>query len=136
MNATTDQLRLLAIFHGVLAGLTLLGSLFPLLYVAMGAFVLRGGFPGPNPPPAFVGWFIAAFGLAFWAGVVGFAVMLGLAARFLSRARHWTYCLVTAALACAIFPFGTALGVFTILVLARPEVKAAFDAAPRLTTIP
>jgi len=128
MNDTDrDQLRLLAIFHGVLAGFTLLFSLFPLLYVGIGAFVLRGGMAGPHPPPEFLGWLFIAIGLAFWVGVVAFAIMLGLAARFLSRARHWTYCLVVAALACALFPFGTALGVFTIVVLVRPEVKAAFE---------
>jgi hypothetical protein len=123
-----DQLRLLAIFHGVLAGLTVLASLFPLLYVGLGAFFLRGELGGPNPPPPFVGWFMVAFGLAFWLGIVAFAVMLGVAARFLARARHWTYCVVTAGLACAFFPFGTALGVFTVVVLARPEVKATFEA--------
>ena len=122
-----DQLRLLAIFHGVLAGFTLLFSLFPLMYVAFGMFVLRGPFDGPHPPPAFVGWVMVGFGLAFWLAVVAFAVMLGVAARFLSRGRHWMFCMVTAGLACAFFPFGTALGVFAIVVLAKPEVKAAFE---------
>jgi hypothetical protein len=32
-----------------------------------------------------------------------------------------------AALCCAFFPFGTVLGVFTILVLVRPSVKALFE---------
>ena len=125
-----DPLRLLAVFHGVLAGLTVLCSAFPLLYVGLGVWFLRGGpggAAGAHPPPEFVGWFMLVLGLGFFVAVLAFAVMLGLAARFLSRARHWTYCLVVAALSCAFFPFGTALGVFTIVVLAKPEVRAAFE---------
>ena len=42
--------------------------------------------------------------------------------RFLSR-----ICIVMAALACLSMPFGTVLGVFTIIVLARPSVQALFS---------
>ena len=36
------------------------------------------------------------------------------------------FCLVIAALLCMITPFGTVLGVFTIIVLVRPSVKLLF----------
>ena len=39
---------------------------------------------------------------------------------------HYTFCFVMAALACAFFPFGTILGIFTIVVLVRPGVKEMF----------
>ena len=39
---------------------------------------------------------------------------------------NYTYCLVVDAIACTFVPFGTVLGVFTIIVLVRPSVKALF----------
>ena len=37
------------------------------------------------------------------------------------------FCFVIACLACMQMPLGTILGVFTIIVLARPSVKEMFD---------
>jgi hypothetical protein len=36
-------------------------------------------------------------------------------------------CFVVAAIECIFMPFGTVLGVFTIIVLSRPSVKALFQ---------
>ena len=49
-----------------------------------------------------------------------------LAGRYLSQQRHYTFCLVMAAVACMFMPFGTVLGVFTIIVLVRESVKELF----------
>jgi len=102
----------------------------------MGLAVISGRFPLPHgsrgaPPdfPPFLGWFLVAFGLAFCLGFLALATALILAGSFLRQRRRWTFCLVMAALSCAWFPFGTVLGVLTILVLARPEVKARFQAS-------
>jgi hypothetical protein len=129
---TASHVRLLAIFHYVLAGLAVVGSFLPGLYVAMGWALLSGtSFVGKNsnatPPPPQIGWIFIALGVALMAAALGFAVLVLMAGRFLSRTRHWTYCIVTAALSCALFPFGTILGVFTIVILVKPEVKAAFE---------
>ncbi len=51
MNQETEHLRLLAIFHYVVAGLAALFSLFPLIYTMIGAifvFVARRGTPKPG----------------------------------------------------------------------------------------
>jgi hypothetical protein len=55
------------------------------------------------------------------------AGFLAIAGRCLARARHWTFCVVMAAISCAFFPFGTVLGVFTIVALAKPEAKELFE---------
>lgn len=125
-----SQLTILSVFHWVLAGFTLLFTLFPLLYVAMGVFFLRGddfGGPHQTPPPPFLGWMMIAIGLAMAAGFVGYAVLVAVAGRFIARTRHWMFVVVVNALSCAFFPFGTVLGVFTIIVLSRPAVRAAFE---------
>ena len=78
-------------------------------------------------PLAFVGGLFTVFAGGFiLIGLIG-AVALALAGLFLSRRTRYTYCLVVAGLACMFMPFGTVLGVFTIIVLVRPSVKAMFE---------
>ncbi|HET9552527.1 MAG TPA: hypothetical protein VFP50_06120 [Anaeromyxobacteraceae bacterium] len=127
MGAPRDDLRILAIFHWVLAGLAAVGTAIPLLYVGMGVFFLHGKFDGQAPPPEFVGWFMIVFGAAFATMALGYAALVAYAGRCLARTRHWTFVVVVAGLSCAFFPFGTVLGVFTIVVLSKPEVKALFQ---------
>jgi hypothetical protein len=136
MEPWRDQVRLVGLFHFVVAGLCALFSLFPAIYVVFGAWMLRGELPGAKgdgPPPELFGWIMIAIGSVLMLLGLGFSALLALAGRFLLTRRHWTFCLVMAAIACAVFPFGTVLGVFTILVLAKPEVKVAFGAAPLAT---
>jgi hypothetical protein len=46
----------------------------------------------------------------------------------LSHRKRYTFCLVVAGLEAVLcMPFGTILGVFTIIVLLRPGVKTLFD---------
>jgi hypothetical protein len=127
-----EHLKLLAIFHYVLAALTFIGGSFPIIHVITGWMMVSGRIPmapasGGGPPPEQIGWLFIAMGgvfiLLFWT----VAVMLFLAGRFLSARRNRTFCFVIACLSCAGFPLGTALGVFTILVLQRPSVRALFD---------
>ena len=52
-----------------------------------------------------------------------------LAGWWLAKRKHYWFCFVVACLACAFSPLGTVLGVFTIIVLLRPSVKALFEGA-------
>jgi hypothetical protein len=128
-----EHLKLLSVFHYVLAGLTALGGFFPLMYVAMGAMMVSGAFSGGGsagaPPEAF-GWFFVVIGALFSLLLWAFAVTLFLTARALAARRNRIFCLVIAAISCAGFPLGTALGVFTILVLQRPSIRHLFDGPP------
>jgi hypothetical protein len=44
----------------------------------------------------------------------------------MAHRKHYTFCLVMAGVECLFMPFGTVLGVFTILVLNRQTVKELF----------
>jgi hypothetical protein len=55
------------------------------------------------------------------------AVCIALAGRSLAQRKRYTFCLALAGIQCAFTPFGTVLGVFTIIVLIRPSVKALFQ---------
>ena len=73
------------------------------------------------------GWFFIVFALGWIVCGVTFAFCLALAGLFLARRQRYVYCLVMAALACMLMPFGTILGVFTIIVLMRESVREMFD---------
>jgi hypothetical protein len=129
MNEDQQQLHLLGIFWYVFGALAGLCSCLPLVHVGMGIAMLTGNFPHrpdqPFPEKAFGGLiivFASAFILLGWA----FSACMIVTARFLHRHKHYTFCLVLAALLCMQAPFGTVLGVFTILVLARPSVQEIF----------
>jgi hypothetical protein len=126
-----EHLRLLSIFHYVVGGLMALFACFPLIHIAMGAMLLLNpdAFNKGQAPPfpaQTVGFMFVVIGsvivLAGWLA----AVLIFIAGRFLSRRKHHTFCVVIAGLSCVFFPFGTALGVFSLIVLLRPSVKEMF----------
>jgi hypothetical protein len=64
-------------------------------------------------------------------GLFGVAMLLGAAAEFwvgrcLARREGHTFCLVVSGFDCLSVPFGTLLGVASLIVLERPTVKALF----------
>jgi hypothetical protein len=131
MDRDTEQLNLLAIFHYVVGGLAALFSFFPLFYSVIGGFLLyAAGHPGANnqePPPAFLGWMFIVLGAVFFLAGVTMAICILIAARCLSRRKGYSFALVIACIECLFIPFGTILGVFTIVALSRESVKALFD---------
>jgi len=134
MNEDTEHLRLLAIFHYVVGGLAALFSLFPLLYMAVGGifiFAARHGTPKPGEelPPEFLGWIFIALGSVLFLLGIAMAICISIAGRCLSRRKCYTFALVMACVECLFIPFGTILGVFTIVTLSRESVKALFATA-------
>src|SRR6266545_3002302 len=107
MNDDAQNLRYLAIGHYICAAIAALFACIPLIHFSIGLiFLLKP--PAPQDGEQF-------------------AALIFVAGRFLAARRRHTFCIVVAALCCAFFPLGTALGVFTILVLMRPTVKAMFQ---------
>jgi hypothetical protein len=132
MDGDTDQLNLLAIFHYVVAGLGALFSFFPLLYTAVGVifiFAARHGTakPGEELPPEFLGWIFAVMGLVLFVIGITMAICILIAGRCLSRRNGYSFALVIACVECLFVPFGTILGVFTIVALSRESVEALFQ---------
>lgn len=131
MNQDQEQLKLLSIFHYIVGGIIVLFSCFPVLHVIFGIVMILA--PGKmqsngSPPPAVLGWMFALVGGAFmlvgW-GIGGCVIAAG---RFLAGHRRYMFCLVVAGIECLFMPFGTVLGVFTIIVLMRESVKSLFGA--------
>src|SRR5258708_5821532 len=127
MDKDAEHLRLLTIFHYVLAGLTACFSCFFILHMVMGLLMIKSPanfFGHGQTPPAFVGWFFFLMGSCAILFGWTFSGLLAYAGFCLSRRKHLLFCTVIAAISCLFMPFGTVLGVFTIIVLQRPGVRA------------
>ena len=134
MNQDTEHLRLLAIFHYIVAGLAAVFSFFPLLYTTIGGifiFAARHGTPKPGEelPPEFLGWIFLVLGLFLFLLGIAMAICVSIAGRCLSRRKCYSFALVIACIECLFIPFGTILGVFTIIALSRESVKRLFFTA-------
>jgi len=130
MSQDEEHLRLLSIFHYVVGGLGALVSFFALIYTAAGWFMLYAAAHPQKihgePPSAFAGWLFIILGAVFFLGGETVATCIILSGRFLARRRRYWFVFVLACMECLFFPFGTILGVFTIVVLARRSVKELF----------
>ena len=126
-----EHLRLLRICYFIMGGTASFGLLFGGLYLVMGLFFAAsfGSMPNTgsaNAPPPFIGWLFAAIGGFIVVLAGGGATLCLLTGRALGRRQSRTLCFVTAGLCCLQIPFGTALGIFTFIVLGRPSVQALF----------
>lgn len=129
-----EHLKLLSVFHFVLGGLSVLGIGFVCLHY----FMMNMMFSNPkiwegqgsNPPPVEI---LEFFKIFVWFYLL-VAVMLALACIanilsgvFMLKRKNRIFSLVIAGLNCLQMPFGTALGVFTIVVLLRDSVQEAYE---------
>ena len=124
-----EHLRLLSIFHYVVAAITALFSLFPVIHLVIGIGLVTGRMEGADPNAKLAGWFFVAIACALIFCGLLLAGFIAYAGRCLSRRRRYTLCMVVAALSCMMMPFGTVLGVFTLIVLTRPSVRPLFGPA-------
>ena len=136
MSKDEEHIRLLSIFYYIVGGIAAVFALFPIIHLIMGTAMLLGCFDDKSGegPPAFMGYMFVIMSLAFMFAGWTFAILLIVAGRFLSKRKHYMFCLIMAAIGCIFMPFGTVLGVFTIIVLMQPSVKELFAAAKGVET--
>ncbi len=133
---TRDErhLKTLSVFYYAFAGLTIVFGCAGVLYLGFGVGLLFNTddlFAGdPNAPPPevmrIIGGFLAAIGVMAALYQFVTAVLLVLTARFIAKRRNRMFCLVVAGLSCLSVPLGTALGVYTFVILTRPEFIERF----------
>jgi hypothetical protein len=114
-----SHLRTLGICAYIYAGLEFLMSLVAILYMGIGLWLAL-----EQKEP--MGWMFFGVGLLLGLWVIAMTVLTILSARWMGQGKRWTFCLVIACIHCISFPFGLALGIFSILVLVRPSVKNWF----------
>jgi C4-dicarboxylate transporter len=141
-----EHLKALAIGHYVLAVLSLLtaaqavifGSLMAKavntfgsdLTTSLGDVTDATGMGSPVGDPvlmiAELETFATGLTTLFTVSAVITAIGFGLVGWKLRQKSWWTFCYLTGWGELLLFPFGTILGIFTIVVLSRPSVKALF----------
>lgn len=132
-NDDANQLDLLSIFHYIVGGITALFSCIPFFHVFMGIAMVSGHFFKDNKgdePPAFIGWLFIIMGIVFILLGWMLAASMIIAGRKLKLRKHRMYCLVVAGIECMLMPFGTILGVFTIIALNKDSIRNLFAPAP------
>jgi hypothetical protein len=130
-DSDREHLRILSVLQYVFAGIMAFTALIPIVHVTLGFLLIFNPEALPQPrngemPPAWFGWlFLGIGGMVMAASIIG-AIASFLNGRWLARRTHYGFCFAVSCLQCLQAPLGTALGVFTILVLNRPAVKAEF----------
>jgi hypothetical protein len=125
-----EHLRLLSIFHYVVGGLALLFACFPLIHVAIGSIFIYAAAnahsASGDAPPEVVGWIMVVFGLTFFILGIAFGGAVLWSGHCLAHRENYGFSFAMACVECIFLPFGTALGVFTLIVLSRESVKALY----------
>jgi hypothetical protein len=130
-----EHLRWLSIAHYIYGGFWLLIAL--LIVVVVGFFMIAGTGAAAESGELeqlgrTAGPFLGLIGVLIAVFVLAFPVATIIAGQYLTQRRNRTFCVVISALNCLSAPFGTVLGVFTIVVLARPSIRAMFDQTNRI----
>jgi heme/copper-type cytochrome/quinol oxidase subunit 2 len=125
--ANGEQLNLLSIFNFVMGGLNILGAFIMMAYTALFGFISnRLPHHGGEEAEVVFTIFTSVFGiLAFFLLTVG--VLLIISGFKLRKRTNRMFSLVMGVLTLPSFPFGTALGVFSIIVLSKPGVKEIYQ---------
>jgi hypothetical protein len=141
-----EHLSALSIGHFILAGVALLGGVPTLLIGVSGAKLMDEfgsdlsmvmgditGQAGTDPFGGSPDAMLQDFNTMIISVVVTMVLLAVLSAIHLAvvgvqirKRRWWTFCYLTGWGECLMFPFGTVLGIFTIIVLSRPSVKQLF----------
>ena len=82
--------------------------------------------PGEELPPEFLGWIFAVIGLVLFVIGIAMAICILIAGRSLALRKRHSFALAIACIECLFVPFGTILGVFTIIALSREPIQALF----------
>ena len=144
-NNDREHLKLIEIFHYVIAGLNGvgLGFLFlhymilhtvftnPQVLEQMRSQQVQQGQQMPFDPAQFFGLFVWIY--VFLGALLVVLTVLNVASGLCIRRRSARmFSLVVAGVNCVCFPFGTALGIFTFILLLRSTVAALYgETAPR-----
>jgi hypothetical protein len=128
-----EHLKLIAIFNYVMGGLTALTSCFAIIHIILGIGMIAGMSAADAGAGALVGYIFLAAGLAVLLLGWGMGGLMVYSGRMIQRRQKRTFSMVMAGLQCLSFPVGTALGVWSLIVLNRPSVKSIYNGQPDAT---
>ena len=130
MQEDCRHLKLLSLFHYVVGGLCALFSCMFLIHVGLGLTMLISPEmmtgEGGAPPPPFAGYMFTIIGGGFFLIGIACSFCIIYSGRLLKKQEKHLFSFVVACVECIFMPFGTVLGIFTIIVLSRESVKTLY----------
>jgi hypothetical protein len=120
----------LAIAHFALGGLSYLFSCFPIIHLAVGFSMLVAPPKNSAGSVEIIGVLFIVMGLAFMVAGFLFASSVLAAGFALRRRKNYWFCFVMACVECCFSPFGTVLGVLTLMALTNETNRAMFANRP------
>jgi uncharacterized membrane protein len=128
-NEDIKNLELLSLFHYIVGGITALFSCIPFIHVFIGLAMISGKFfkdGRGSEPPALFGWLFVIMGAVFIVLGWSMAACMIVAGKKLKSYTNRVFCMVVAGMECMFMPFGTILGVFTLIALNKDSIKELF----------
>jgi len=132
MRSPDKILEELAVAHLALTALPAFIGLFGLVYLGLGAGMAGGAFgrAAAGAPPAAFGAGLMLVGGAIVLAAGAFAALPVILALLLRRRAELGLCRLIACLECLMAPFGTVLGIYTLIQLERPSLQSRFGPNP------
>ena len=126
-----EHLKVLAIFHFILAALGLLGIAFLAFHFVLMSAIFTNpemwkNAKGGPPPAILLKLMLGGYAFGVVVMLTGGVVNL-LSGLFIRKRRHRMFSIIIGGLNCLHVPFGTLLGVFTILILSRDSVRRVYE---------
>lgn len=137
MDKDVEHLKLLSIFYYIVGGLACFCGLLWILYIVSGVIlvVASGSMASDDRMGASIGGVAAAIvGVFLFILFEAYGILCIIAGRKNAIHQGYRLCFVLAVFTCLNFPLGTVLGVFAIVVLNRPSVRALFQGLPAIGT--
>jgi hypothetical protein len=133
-DITIHDLKLLSIGYYIQGGIATFYTVMVAGYVGfmgtmLAAFGATAQRNGQKPIPEFVIPLITGIFVVVTVFSLSIAICLLLAGYWLRRYRNKLFIYIVAGLSCLSVPYGTVLGVFTFMVLRRPEAEQLFGGA-------
>lgn len=129
-NEDLKHLDLLALFHYILGGITAFFACMPFIHVFIGLAIVSGKFfeeADGSGPPFFFGWLFVIMGSVFILLGWCLAVFMFITGKKLKHRKNRILCMVVAGVECIFMPFGTILGVLTLIALSKDSIKDLFE---------
>lgn len=131
-HENNEHLNLLSIFYFVFGGMSLLVAFVLLIYAAVIGAVfsspaIRQSMDASEPAVGYIFGVVSIVFLVIFVLVLAIGILQIVAGFKLRQKRNRIFNLVIGILALPSFPLGTALGIFTIIVLSRPSVIKMFQ---------
>lgn len=128
MNRHLSTLSLLHTIYGVVICFS---GFAMVAFVALGMFLQSDlVMSDVTPPPEWLGTLFQTFGVALFLLVELWGTLVILSGRWIKRRKHRTASAVIAAFCLFRIPLGTALGVFTLVVLTDAATRAEYEGRP------